>query len=126
MDYKFGKVTEDTGKVDISYDKSIIDTSKVLTPEEAERVAKEYRKEKNTLIGRDSNAKLGLESSLGKDERLFHFRTHVSNQTYITVKSAMDGMHLGRGTILKYAKETGLPIFDEEKKVWLNEDKLKD
>lgn len=122
--YNFGKVTKESSTVKVSFDESIIDPSKIRTPEEAEALAKEYRKEKKDLIGGDKLAKLGNESALGKDERLFKLRVGIENGRFVTVKSAMVELQLSKATIVKYARELNLPLLDTDTGKWLLEERL--
>ena len=118
LDYEFSK-TPPSDEVTVSYDPSIINKGKQVSKEEALALEKEYKKEKKDLIGHNTQSKLGLESALGKDERLFKLKIGFENGRYVTVGSACKDFKLSRATIIKYAKELGISLLDEEKGVWL-------
>lgn len=125
IDYKFAKEPI-TDEVKVYIDPSLKREVKRKTPEEIEQERKEYLKQKKALIGSDRNGKLGMESALGKDERIFKLRAGVDGGTIVTVTSACKELQLARATIIKYAKEANITLFDDEKKVWLNAEEPKD
>lgn len=118
LEYNFSK-TPPNEEVSVSYDPSIINKGNKISKEEALELEKEYKKEKKDLIGGTTQSKLGLESALGKDERLFKLKVGFENGRYVTVGSACIDFKLSRATIIKYAKELNISLLDEEKGVWL-------
>ena len=124
MNYNFSdKPASDEVKVTI--DETIKGTAKNLSEQEIEQNKKEYMATLRTeQIGKTANDRLGLEQSIGLDERLFTFKTGVQNKRFVTVTSAMKEMNVGRATILKYAKMTKYPIFDDHTKKWINEEEI--
>lgn len=118
LNYKFSKKPP-SDEVIVSYDPSIINKGKKISKKEALALEKEYKKEKKELIGHNAQSKLGLESALGKDERLFKLKVGFENGKYVTVASVCNDFKLSRATIIKYAKELGISLLDEEKGKWL-------
>ena len=118
VEYNFSKKPI-TGEVIEGKDEKYIHKGPKKTPEQIEQERKDYLKEKRTLIGRNTQTKLGNESAMGKDDRLFKLKAAYDNKKIITVASAVAYMGLSRATILKYAKEVNISLFDEEKKIWL-------
>lgn len=118
LEYNFS-TKPPTDEVLVEYDPTIKGTKKQLSAKEVEDLKKEYREEKKELIGANTQSKLGLESSLGKDERLFQLKVGFENGKYVTVGSVCNDFKLSRATIIKYAKELEISLLDEERGVWL-------
>lgn len=118
VEYNFSK-EKVTDEVKVVVDKSLIHRGPKKTEEEIAQEKKEYFSEKRNLIGRNTQTKLGNESAMGKDDRLFKLKAAFDAQKVVTVTSAVTYMGLSRATIIKYAKEINISLFDDEKKVWL-------
>lgn len=118
LNYEFSKKPP-SDEVTVSYDPSIISKGNKVSKEEALALEKEYKKEKKDLIGHNTQSKLGLESALGKDERLFKLKIGFENGKYVTIGSVCKDFKLSRATIIKYAKELDISLLDEEKGKWL-------
>ncbi len=118
MEYNF--VKEPISDVVIEgKDESYIRKGPKKTEEQIEQERKEYLSEKRNLIGHNTQTKLGNESAMGKDDRIFKMKAAFNSQKIITIASAVDYMGLSRATIIKYAKEANISLFDEVKKVWI-------
>lgn len=103
-------------EVVVSYDPSLIKKNKrkKFRTKEEKRLDEELeRKLKRESMG-SKLSKMGFESSLGKDERKFELQTLISKKEVITVQSGMKAMALSKGTIITYAKELGLQLWDPE------------
>ena len=55
---------------------------------------------------------MGLESSLGKDQRKFQLQALIDKKEVITLQSAMQAMSLAKGTIITYLREMDLQLYD--------------
>lgn len=120
LNYNFSKKPVDDS-VKVEFDPKLAGTAIKKTQSEIEKERKEYLDEKKDLIGKNTNDKLGFESALGKDERVFQLRSGVSSGRIVTVTSACKELKLKRPTIIKYATENDITLFDDEKKVWINQ-----
>lgn len=108
-------------EVVISYDPSVITKNKRKTDGKDNRTAEEIRLDKEnerrlqqqaTMGSRMSG--MGLESSMGKDQRIYQLRTMITNKEVITLQSAMQALALSKGTIITYLKEMGMQMYDAE------------
>lgn len=121
LKYNFSeKPADDT--VHVSIDESLKGTALKKTEKQIEAEKKEYFNQKIDLIGSNTNSKLGLESSLGKDERIFKLKSAVSAGKVVTVDSACKYLGLKtRKTIIEYAIEGKIELFDEINKKWVGD-----
>lgn len=103
--------------VTVEYDPSVI--RKGLSAEEAEKRKKEYLAEKRELVGGSKLEKLGMESSLGKDERKIQLLAYFDKGEAYTLDAAAKLMNLSANTIKSYAKELGISMYDVKKGEWL-------
>ena len=55
---------------------------------------------------------MGLEASMGKDERKFRLQSLIDKKEVVTLQSAMTAMSLAKGTIITYLKEMDLQLYD--------------
>lgn len=85
--------------------------------EEEKRIDEKHEKEnrKNGSVG-SSQSVMGLEASLGKDDRKFKLQSLFNRGEVFTVKSAMSELGLAKGTIHGYLRELGLQLWDTERK----------
>lgn len=107
-------------EVTVHYDPSIVakyqKRKKPLTAEE-KRLAKEYDedlKRQSQGIGGSRLSMMGLESSMGKDQRKFQLQTLINNKEVVTLQSAASKMGLSKGTIVTYLKELNYQMWDTD------------
>lgn len=96
---------------------SLYKTKEVSRTEEEKRIDEKHEKEmrKNAALSSQQSS-MGLESSLGKDDRKFKLQSLFNKGEVFTLKSAMSELALARGTIISYLKELDLQLWDTEKK----------
>lgn len=84
--------------------------------EEEKRIDEKHEKEnrKSGTVG-SSQSVMGLEASLGKDDRKFKLQSLFNRGEVFTVKSAMSELGLAKGTIQGYLRELGLQLWDTER-----------
>lgn len=61
------------------------------------------------------SANMGMESSLGKDERKFQLKSAIDKGQVYTLQSAAQLLRLSEGTISQYLTELGLQLWDPKK-----------
>lgn len=125
MEYNFSN--KDVSKeVIVTYDKSII-TKKKKSKKEIEQDIKEHRLEKIDKISNKQLANFGMESALGKEERIFKLKAGIDKSEYVTLTSASKGLNVSRETIKTYLKELNkdlhnrepYTLFDDTVKKWI-------
>ena len=102
-------------EVTVSYDPSLIKKrpkGDTRTAEE-KRIDEENEKRlQRQSLGGSQLSGLGLESSLGKDQRKFQLQALIDKKEVITLQSAMQAMSLAKGTIITYLREMDLQLYD--------------
>lgn len=103
-------------EVTVIKDPSIINTQnkKRFRTREEKLLDLEYAKQQKRDQSGGKLAKMGFESGLGKDERKFELKSLINKKKVITLQSGMQAMGLSKGTIITYAKELELQLWDPE------------
>lgn len=104
--------------VQVSYDESQIRHQKLSQTEIAKR-KRAYLSQARTMIGKNDQQKLGLESSIGRDERKQQLLTEFQNGHIFTIKAGAINLNLSEATIKKYAQELNISLFDNKTGTWL-------
>lgn len=105
-------------EVKVYYDPNIVKKYKGQIDkrnEEQKRLDKEYENQ----LGRQSNggsrlAGMGLDASMGKDQRKFQLQSLINKKEVITLQSAMHTMGLAKGTVITYLRELNYQMWDAE------------
>lgn len=63
-----------------------------------------------------TTTEFGLVSNENKELRILKLKRDFQEQKVITIKSAQKATGLTRPTIIKYAKEGNIPLWDEKRK----------
>lgn len=110
---------EQSGPVIVTYDPSVIRKNK-KSKEQIEREKKAYFAQKREMIGANTNQKLGLESSLDRENRLFKFIKDFDDGKFVSVEAAAQYYKMSYATMKQYAKETQLMLFDNRAGKWMD------
>lgn len=105
-------------EVTISYDPKIVEYYKDEIRgrnEEQKRLDEEYLKQlEKTKIGGSQLSNMGLDASMGKDQRQFQLHNLIIKKEVVTLQSAMLAMSLGKSTVITYIKELGYQMWDAD------------
>lgn len=64
---------------------------------------------------------MGVESSIGKDERKNRLRVYINQGEVMTLQSATNKMQLSESTIISYLKDLKLQLWDAKKDKFVGE-----
>jgi len=103
-------------EVTIKYDPSVITKKPKRDTRTAEekRLDEENDKKLQQTFGGSQLSGLGLESGLGKDERIFKLQTLINKKEVVTLQSAMKALGLAKGTVTGYLKEIDVQLWDTD------------
>ena len=101
-------------EVTISYDPSLIKKRPKGDNRTAEekRIDEEQERRMKAQASGSQMSGMGLEASMGKDERKFRLQSLIDKKEVVTLQSAMTAMSLAKGTIITYLKEMDLQLYD--------------
>lgn len=105
-------------EVTISYDPRIVEEhrkKKASRTAEEIRLDKEYEQQlerQSKGIGGGRLASMGLDSSMGKDQRKFQLQSLINKKEVVTLQSAMKAMALSKSTLASYLREMGYQMWD--------------